>query len=179
MSDHITSAILFYLLVYLFMNLGAFMVAAVIAEREGTEDVRDYAGMLRRSPMLCLMMVVFLLSLFGMPGLGGFLGKIMLGTAMAKAGFGGLVLIVVLLINTLISFAFYVRPIYIMTFQSGDETRPVFVPRPAVVAVLSTCTLALVLTGIHLVGATDLTRTFATIQGPPAPHVEPLDEAAE
>lgn len=118
------SAILFYLLVYVFMNLGAFTVGAVILNRTGSEDIRDYAGMIHRAPGLALLMMVFLLSLFGMPGLGGFMGKVYLMTTMAQIGGPGYVLIAILLINTLISLYYYLRPIYFMFQVTDTENRP-------------------------------------------------------
>ena len=150
--DHmqvIGGALLFYLFVYLFMNLGAFTIGGLIAKETGSEDIRDYAMLIRRSPALAVLMTLFLLSLFGMPGLGGFMGKIYLMAAMAKAGPGGFALIAVLLINTLISLYYYLRPVYYMVFVVDEEQRPMFVPRGFGVGLLSVCALAVLLTGIY------------------------------
>ncbi len=134
------SAILFYLLIYLFMNMGAFTVAALVAQHAGTEDIREYAGMIRRSPLLTVMLSLFLLSLFGMPGLGGFMGKIYLATSMTKAGVPGFVLVAVLFINTLLSLYYYVRPVYYMVFvpdtQNSGRRSSV---QPAGVLLLAVC----------------------------------------
>jgi len=162
-SSEVATALLFYILVYLFMNMGAFTVVGLIAERTGSEDVRDYAGLMKRSPALAGLLLLFLLSLFGMPGLGGFLGKIYLMKAMGGLGAGGMVLIVVLLLNTLISLYFYMRPVYYMVFVPDTEERPAF-PLGAGQAMLLTCALMLVLTGVGV--GTGMTAGFAELWNP-------------
>lgn len=160
----VTAPLLFYLLVYLFMNLGAFTVAAVVASQAGSEDIRDYAGMASRSPLLMVLMSLFLLSLFGMPGLGGFLGKVYLMTAMLKLGPGGFALIAVLLVNTLASLYYYVRPIYFMVLARDDRQRPVVLLGPAVAAMLVLCALGVIWTGVS--GGSRLVRDHAAIHVP-------------
>ncbi len=183
-SDDVAGALLFYLLVYIFMNLGAFTVVGIIAERTGSEDVRDYAGLIKRSPAMAMLLTLFLLSLFGMPGLGGFLGKIYLMKAMGQIGVGGFVLIAALLINTLISLYFYMRPVYYMVFVPDTRNRPSF-PLGAGLAILVGCAIALVWTGIHQ-GAIDLANGYAVLRDahkpaplPPKPVAPAVAEAAE
>ncbi len=143
----VVGALLFYLLVYLFMNLGAFTVAAVVAQRSGQEELTDYAGLIRRSPVLAVMLTLFLLSLFGMPGLGGFMGKVYFMVAMSKNG-AGFVLIVVLLLNTLVSLYYYLKPAYYMAFRQ-DESAQADVPSPAGAGgVLGLCATMVLLTGL-------------------------------
>lgn len=128
LSVSMKGAILFYLLIYMFMNLGAFTVAAVVArapDGHSREDISDYTGLITRSPLLAVMMALCLLSLFGMPGLAGFMGKLYLMIAMFEIGRGvGTVLVAVLLINTLISLYYYLRPIYYMVLATDTENRP-------------------------------------------------------
>lgn len=169
----VAAAILFYLLVYLFMNTGAFTVAAVVSDRGGGEDIRDYAGLVTRSPLLAVLLAVFLLSLFGMPGLGGFLGKIYIAVAMAQLGGWGFVLIAVLLFNTLLSLYYYLRPVYYMVLLPDAERRAA-IPVPAVaVALLVLCAAALLWTGLS--GGTILARDYAILgaSASPAPIANP------
>ena len=166
-ADDVAGALLFYLLVYIFMNLGAFTIVGIIAQRTGSEDVRDYAGLIKRSPAMAGLLILFLLSLFGMPGLGGFLGKIYLMKAMGQIGVGGFVLIAALLINTLISLYFYMRPVYYMVFVADDKNRPSF-PLGAGFAILVCCAIALVWTGLDL-GASKLTSGYAALRDPTRP----------
>lgn len=172
-QDQVVGAILFYLLVYLFMNLGAFTAAAVIARHTGgNEDIREYAGMIRRSPILVVFMTIFMLSLFGMPALGGFMGKIYLATSMKAAGSAGLVLIAVLLINTLLSLYFYLRPVYYMAFVPDRENRPAFLPGLGGVLVMTVCAAAVFWTGILPGAPGQMAREQAVIYRAPLhqPH---------
>ena len=162
-GGEVANALLFYILVYLFMNLGAFTIVGLVAAKTGSEDVRDYCGMMKRSPALAGLLILFLLSLFGMPGLGGFLGKIYLMRAMGGLGVAGLVLIAVLLINTLISLYFYMRPVYYMVFVPDTQNRPAF-SLSAGQAMLGMCALMLLLTGFG--AGTSMTAGFSEIRDP-------------
>lgn len=149
--QQILSALLFYILVYMFMNLGAFTIAAIFERQLGTLYIEDYAGLMKRSPALACLLVLFLLSLFGMPGLGGFMGKLFLGTSMIKAGTVGTVLVAILLLNTLFSLWYYLRPAYFVVFTKpqSDKQWPVIQNlRPAVWALLGLCALMLLWTGL-------------------------------
>src|SRR5205085_11713298 len=68
-------AVLFYLVVYLFMNLGAFAVVAFLRNMTGSEDLADFRGLVSRSPVLVVTLGVFLFSLLGIPPLAGFTAK--------------------------------------------------------------------------------------------------------
>lgn len=162
-STSVAGVLLFYLLVYALMNLGAFTVAAVIIQRTGAQDIRHYAGLARRSPLLAGLMALFLLSLFGMPGLGGFIGKFWLARAMAQAGPIGFVLIAALLANTMVSLYYYLRPVYHMFLANEESERPAFAASPAGLAILLACALPLLWTGLLPSAADRMTRDFATI----------------
>lgn len=175
----IPAAILFYLVVYLFMNMGAFTVAALISESPAaglSEDIRDYAELSRRSPWLAVLMSVFLLSLFGMPGLGGFLAKINLATAMLELGAGGFALLVVLLLNTLVSLYYYVRPIYYMYLVRDESARPAFGPSGVGLAVLLVCAAGVLVTGLTGV-AWNVSKEYGTL-ATPRPVVATVANAA-
>ncbi len=167
-GSDVATALLFYLLVYLFMNLGAFTIIGLIAQRTGSEDVRDYTGLFKRSPALAGLLILFLLSLFGMPLTGGFMGKIYVAKAMGGLGVAGMVLIAILLINTLISLYFYMRPVYYMVFVADTEDRPSF-PLATGQALLFTCAIMLLLTGFG--AGTGMTAGFSEIRDPNKPAV--------
>ena len=163
-TQALAGAILFYLMVYMFMNLGAFTVAALLSQETDSEDIRDYANLIARSPALAIMLTIFLLSLFGMPGLGGFMAKIFLGMAMFELNHpAAFVLVAILLFNTLISLYYYVRPIYYMVFVPDEQSRPNFAPRLAGLAMLAICALALIWTGIVPGAAGRLTKDYGTL----------------
>jgi len=161
--------------VYMFMNLGAFTVGALIAKRTGSEDIRDYAELARRSPALAVLMAIFLLSLFGMPGLGGFWAKVFLMTAMAQLGVVGNILVALLLINTLLSLYYYLRPVFYMTMVADDRKRPVFAVGGSGLAMLVICAAMLLWTGIVPGYANRLTSDYATLltDDLAQPNIEP------
>ena len=79
-------AILLYLVVYLFMNLGAFLVVTIIYNSDRTFDIEGYNGMFKRAPFLSVAMSIFMLSLIGIPPFAGFLGKLYIFGAVIQKG---------------------------------------------------------------------------------------------
>lgn len=124
--DTAITAVIFYLLTYAVMNIGAFAVVQVIA-RSGDRrtSVEDYRGIGFESPALAFSLSLFLLSLLGMPLTAGFIGKVLVfGTAIDQ-GFYGLVVVGVL--NTAVSAYYYLRLIIVMFF--GERTMAWSAPR--------------------------------------------------
>jgi NADH-quinone oxidoreductase subunit N len=104
------SAILFYVVVYLIMNLGAFLVVGMIANVTGNEDIETYRGLAWRGaivPAVCL--AVFLFSLTGLPPFAGFIGKFFLFSAVLKQGGAFAALAVIAAINSVISLYYYAK----------------------------------------------------------------------
>src|SRR5207302_3606760 len=79
-------AVLFYLVAYLFMNLGAFAVVAYLRNETGSEDLDSYRGLVRRSPWMVVTLSFFLLSLLGLPPLIGFAAKFQVFSALFQSG---------------------------------------------------------------------------------------------
>ena len=75
---------LFYLIAYLFMNLGAFAVVAFLRNQTGSEDLADFRGLVQRSPGMVVTLSLFLLSLLGMPPLVGFAAKFQIFAALYR-----------------------------------------------------------------------------------------------
>ncbi|RPJ66940.1 MAG: NADH-quinone oxidoreductase subunit N [Acidobacteria bacterium] len=119
------SAILFYLLSYGVVNLGAFAVIALLGTREhANDDLPSYAGLSNRHPALAAVMAIFLLSLGGLPPTAGFVGKWYIFSAAVRSGDYALAIIGVL--TSVISIFFYLRVIVMMYMAE-----PVDVPAPA------------------------------------------------
>lgn len=114
------SAILFYLIVYLFMNLGAFYVVILVANDSGSEMIEGYRGLSSRSPLVAGAMMIFLVSLTGIPPFAGFFGKFFLFKAVIDEGFYWLAFVG--LINSVISLYYYARIIKAMYFESAEDT---------------------------------------------------------
>jgi NADH-quinone oxidoreductase subunit N len=109
--------VLFYLLAYAFMNVGAFAVASVVERRgEFSTTLRDYAGLSQREPLLAAAMAVFMLSLTGIPPLVGFWGKLFVFRAAVESGQSWLAVVGV--INSAVS-AFYYLGIVVQMYMRG------------------------------------------------------------
>ena len=104
--------LLYYLFVYLFMNLGAFAIVALIRNHTFSEEIEDYNGLAHQAPVLCVCMGVCLFSLVGMPPLGGFVGKFMIFASLFKSGYVHWSMWIILAIggiNTVFSLFYYIR----------------------------------------------------------------------
>jgi NADH-quinone oxidoreductase subunit N len=115
LSNDGLSAILFYIVVYLIMNIGAFLVIGLIANVTGDEDIEDYRGLAWRGaviPASCL--AIFLLSLTGLPPFAGFIGKFFLFAAVLKVGGAFVVLALVAVMNSVVSLYYYAKIIKTM-----------------------------------------------------------------
>lgn len=113
------ASVIYYILVYIFSNLGAFGVVIAISNATGKENIDDYNGLYHTNPKLSLVMILALFSLAGIPPVAGFFGKFFLFTAAAQEGFYFLVLIAVL--NTIISLYYYLLVVKAM-FITKSET---------------------------------------------------------
>ncbi len=119
------AAVLFYLLVYTFMNLGAFaIIILLVREGEEREEIGDLAALGYTRPALGLAMTLFMLSLGGIPPTAGFMGKFYLFRAAVESGYYWLVIFAVL--NSVVSMFYYLRVVTVM-YQS-EPTRDL---RPA------------------------------------------------
>jgi NADH-quinone oxidoreductase subunit N len=112
------ASVIYYILVYIFSNLGAFGVVAAISNATGKESIDDYNGLYHTNPKLSLVMTLALFSLAGIPPVAGFFGKFFLFTAAAQKGFYALVLIAVL--NTIISLYYYLLVVKAMFIIKSD-----------------------------------------------------------
>ncbi len=132
------TAVIFYLLTYAVMNMGAFAIVTIIARKgDQRNEVEDYNGIGFSSPVLAFSLSIFLLSLLGMPLTAGFMGKIMVFSAAVNQGYIWLVVLGVL--NTAISAYYYLRLIIVMFFRERTTAwEPPRVPASVAVALILT-----------------------------------------
>jgi NADH-quinone oxidoreductase subunit N len=114
-------SVAFYVAMYLFMNLGAFTIVAILRNRIGSEQIDDYAGMLERSPGLVVCFSIILFSLVGLPPLAGFAAKFLIFGAVVDARMYFLVTIGVL--NSVLSLFYYLRVIKVMVMSEAQGGR--------------------------------------------------------
>jgi NADH-quinone oxidoreductase subunit N len=136
-------AILFYLVVYLFMNLGAFYVVILVANGTRSEDISDYAGLGSRAPFAAVSLAIFLFALTGIPPFSGFIGKVYLFAEVIHRGVYWLAVVAAL--NSVVSLYYYARIVKVMFLeepaQRAELAVPVF-PR-ALLCILAVPTLLL------------------------------------
>ncbi len=137
MSDLGIASMLMYFMVYFFMNLGAFYIVMVVADKIGSEHIDDYNGLAKRAPLIAVGLSVCLVSLTGLPPLAGFIGKWMLFSAVMDGQFYWLAIIGV--VNSAISLYYYarvMRNMYLREPSEGNDTTLRFSPSTIVVTLL-------------------------------------------
>lgn len=118
------SALLLYVVFYLFMNLSAFAIVAFLRNSMHSEQISDYAGLVKSSPLTAVLMTAVLVSLIGLPPLAGFWPKLHVLRALFTAG-GPLMMtvLVVAAFNTAISLVYYLRVAKVMCIDDEPDTR--------------------------------------------------------
>ncbi len=156
--------ILVYTLVYVFANLGIWATVLMLRRHEyAGERVDDFEGLHRRAPFFAFSLVIFLLSLGGIPPTAGFIGKYFLFAAAVQSGFGWLAVIAVLM--SAVSMFYYLRLVVAMYLREGrDADVAITSPLRFVVAVCLIMTLALGIYPTPLVdGAVASSRYIAAL----------------
>jgi NADH-quinone oxidoreductase subunit N len=126
LSENGARGMMVYLLAYVFMNLGAFLVVTLVHNQDGTFDLRDYPGLSRRAPLLTIAMAIFLLSLMGIPPPVGFMGKLYVFSAIIEKGSGLYWFAVVGAVNAAIGAFYYARVLKTMIIDAGNEEKAAF-----------------------------------------------------
>ncbi len=113
---------LFYLFAYLFANLAVFTAVIAFESATGSSEIADYRGLVKRSPIMASVLLIGLLSLAGIPGTGGFLGKFFVfGAAIQFQTTQTLVLAIVAVITSAIAAFYYLNVVRYMFFESAEE----------------------------------------------------------
>jgi NADH-quinone oxidoreductase subunit N len=142
------ATVLFYLVAYLFGNMGAFLVVEAVAQAEGSESIDAYRGLAQRSPVLALAMLLFLLSLGGIPFVAGFWAKLYVFWAAVEQGMYWLVLLGAIL--TVVALYYYLLVGKRMYIDAPPAARPgpLDVPVPLALAIL-VCAAGILVMGIY------------------------------
>lgn len=138
------NGVLIYLLAYLFTNLGAFAVVTAVETATGKVTLKDYAGLVRRAPWLAALLLIFLLSLAGIPPTGGFIGKFFVfGAAVQRQMW---ILVAIAAVNSVVAAFYYLNVVRYMFFTPAEEEgKTIAVPWPlqATLAVTAAVTVLL------------------------------------
>jgi NADH-quinone oxidoreductase subunit N len=142
-----TAGILFYMLSYAFMNIGAFAIIVLVGKKgEENNNVMDYAGFGFKHPLLGMLMALFLFSLAGMPPTAGFIGKFYLFSGAIKAGYVWLAIIGVL--NSAASVYYYLRIMVYMYMKEPVEEFDWLKVTPAIGLSLAISALGVLIPGV-------------------------------
>jgi NADH-quinone oxidoreductase subunit N len=141
-----TAMVLFYLVAYVFGNMGAFLVVEAVARSEKSESTAAFRGLSQRSPLLALAMLLFLLSLGGIPFVAGFWAKLYVFWAAAERGLYWLVLVGATL--TVVALFYYLIIAKSMYIEASARTDAVKVA-PALAASLLLCVLGILVLGLY------------------------------
>ena len=141
------TAILVYLMVYLFTQLGAFAVVVALRRRDTIGDeLKDLTGLYQRSPFAAVAMLLFMLSLGGIPPTAGFMGKLWLFGAAIDSGYVWLAVIGVL--NSAISLYYYIRVVVFVWIKSDTAATPITL-NPAMTTVLAVAIIGTIVFGTY------------------------------
>ncbi|HTO13681.1 MAG TPA: NADH-quinone oxidoreductase subunit N [Candidatus Binatia bacterium] len=141
-----TAMVLFYLVAYVFGNMGAFLVVEALARAEGSEATTAFRGLAQRSPLLALAMLLFLLSLGGIPFVAGFWAKLYVFWAATERGLYWLVLLGAIL--TVVALFYYLLVAKRMYIEAPERTGRVPVAATLAIAV-ALCALGVVILGLY------------------------------
>jgi NADH-quinone oxidoreductase subunit N len=113
------ASVTYFLLIYVFSNLGAFGVISYISALTGKENMDDYRGLYKTNPFLTWVLTIALFSLAGIPPTAGFFGKFFL--LMAGAGHGNYLLITIAALNMIISLYYYLKVVKVMFMDTSEN----------------------------------------------------------
>ena len=149
-------AVILYLAIYTFVNAGAFaLVAALKRDGMAGERVADFAGLARRSPWAAFAMLVFMLSLAGIPATAGFIGKWYLFGSVVRADAAWIAVVAVL--NSVVSLYFYVRVVVMMYMRPAEDDAPLLAS-PAQRVAIAACALVTLFLGVYPQPIVDIAR---------------------
>ena len=119
------ASLLFYVFIYMFMNLGAFAVVAFVRNITWSEEISDYAGLIRTAPGVAICFCIILFSLIGIPPMIGFVGKLLIFESLVTAATAPTIaLLIVGGVNSALALVYYLRVIKVMTIDAPSESRP-------------------------------------------------------
>ncbi|KGP71796.1 NADH-quinone oxidoreductase subunit NuoN [Pontibacillus yanchengensis] len=118
----------FYLLVYMFMTVGGLAIIYVLYEKHGTLDLEMFSGLYKRSPALAILMTIFILSLAGIPGTAGFIGKLNIILGALSTDPAPIVLVSIMIAATVLSYVFYFGILVQIYFRSNPFQVTIKVP---------------------------------------------------
>jgi NADH-quinone oxidoreductase subunit N len=163
LSEQGLAAILIYFAIYAFMNLGAFFIVMLIANKIGSEELDDYNGLGYSTPVLGVSLAIFLVSLTGIPPTAGFIGKLYLFLALIDAKM--VAIAVIALLNTVVSLYYYIRVLRHMYLVKTESKTMSFSVSPLNAIVLAFLLIPILLFGIYWTPLVDFAKSSVGMLG--------------
>lgn len=156
-------AVLIYFFIYLFMNLGAFYVVMVIADKIGSENIDEYKGLGASIPFLGVSLAILLISLTGLPPTAGFIAKLYLFIALIDANM--IAVAVIAILNSVVSLYYYVRVLKNLYLVKSDKEKEPIPVTPLNYVVLLLLTVPVLLFGVYFTPIVDLAKNSIKMLG--------------
>ncbi|MFA9390620.1 MAG: NADH-quinone oxidoreductase subunit N [Prolixibacteraceae bacterium] len=141
------TAIMIYFFFYMIMNLGAFFVVQLVADKINSEDVNDYTGLGHKYPLLGVCFTIFLVSLTGLPPTAGFIGKFYVFTSVVDAGYIWLAVIGVL--NSVVSLYYYMKVVRNMYLRQNETETPKVTFSPIAIVIVVALAIPTLVLGLY------------------------------
>lgn len=163
LSDQGITAVLIYFAIYMFMNLGAFLIVMLIANKIGSENIDDYKGLGYSIPFLGTVLAIFLVSLTGLPPTAGFVAKLYLFIALVDAKM--IVVAIIALLNTVVSLYYYIRVLKNM-YLVRDLSKSVHIElKPLSFITILLLVIPILLFGVYFTPIVDFAKLSIQILG--------------
>lgn len=156
-------AILIYFAVYLFMNLGAFLVVLLIANKTGSENIDDYRGLGYATPFLGISLAIFLVALTGIPPTAGFIGKLYLFIALIDANM--FIVAFIALLNTVVSLYYYIRVLKNMYLVKVEKPVAELHTSPFAAVIIIILIIPVLLFGVYFTPLVDFATNSIALLG--------------
>jgi NADH-quinone oxidoreductase subunit N len=156
-------AIIVYFAIYAFMNLGAFLVVMLIANKTGSEELDDYNGLGYATPLLGVSLAIFLVSLTGLPPTAGFIAKLYLFIALIDANM--VTVAVIALLNTVVSLYYYIRVLKHMYLNKSEKELGIWQVSGVNTAVVLALVIPVLIFGIYFTPLLDFAKNSVTMLG--------------
>ena len=142
---------------------GAFLIVMLIANKTGSEDIDDYNGLGHSSPYIGIAMVIFLISLTGLPPTAGFIGKLYLFIALVDAKM--ITVAIIALLNSVVSLYYYVRVVKHMYLVKPEKEAPAVIPNLSDKILLTVLVAPVLLLGVYFQPLVDWAKSSLEVLG--------------
>jgi NADH-quinone oxidoreductase subunit N len=153
------SAMLYYFLLYIFANIGAFAAITAFSNQTGKDDIKDFSGMWKRSPFLAATLLISLLCLAGIPPAAGFIGKFYLFAEAAKQGYLWMAFIAMFM--SVVSIYYYIVVIRVMLMEDAEDASPIKIATSLKI-VMGICLVMILVMGLYPGPITNWTTAVAS-----------------